>query len=133
MPAGSLARVAGYSIAGRSRLREGTLSRDRCHRGRVGHPSDLTDLSTEEARASPTVSAARKSSPDLPDNSRPVARRGFEPLTLFLERKRCKKSDLGDTRRESVRTTNRVTRRADQTARQKSDLPSDRGRRVLLR
>src|SRR5437867_6518444 len=37
MPAGSLARVAGYTIAGRSRLREGTLPRDRCHRGRVGH------------------------------------------------------------------------------------------------
>src|SRR2546428_10250711 len=37
MPAGSLARVARYTIAGRSRLREGTLPRDRCHRGRVGH------------------------------------------------------------------------------------------------
>src|SRR5438552_4245223 len=36
MPAGSLARVAGYTIAGRRRLREGTLSRDRCDRGRVG-------------------------------------------------------------------------------------------------
>src|SRR2546430_1476347 len=35
MPAGSLARVAGHTIAGRRRLREGTFHRDRCHRGRV--------------------------------------------------------------------------------------------------
>src|SRR5207253_7233057 len=37
MPAGSFARVAGYTIAGRCRLRERGLPRDRCDRGRVGH------------------------------------------------------------------------------------------------
>src|SRR2546425_6683331 len=56
MQAGSLARVAGYTIAGRSRLREGTLPCDRCHRGRIegtcGPPSPVSHTSSSASATS---------------------------------------------------------------------------------
>src|SRR2546422_9872677 len=173
MPAGSLARVAGYTIAGRRRLREGTLPRDRCHRGRVGHllcegasvagvfseftdmrdsgdgrpharrsavamldaipvhPTDLTDLSAEEAQCFPDCERSAQvlsgfarqlaiSSPEGgercgSDNNpaRPrrtwmasagVLTQGLKTLTLESERGGLKLSQPGRSRRSTHRT-----------------------------